>query len=336
LINRYLLCLVTVAVIAFAQISFGANAETFKPPTFALPIKCTLGTDCYIMHYVDLNPGHEAVDFGCGRQTYHGHNGTDFGISDMEAMKRGVPVLAAAGGVVLRVRDNVPDRMIADPAQHPDVTNIECGNGLVIDHGNGWQTQYCHLRNSSIAVKPGNRIDEGAVLGMVGSSGLASFPHVHFTVRYQGKVVDPFVGLTTMAGCNASRHPLWEQSPDYVPTGLIRAGFAPKGPTQTELWQGEYSSTRADLTTLAAMVFWVHLFGVLKGDREHFTLIAPGRRILINTEKPLTRNNKSWVSYVGKRNMNDQPLSKGKWLGVYQLKRGGRVLIKVERMFIVE
>jgi murein DD-endopeptidase len=336
LINRLVLCFVTVAVIAFAQVSFGASAETIKPPTFALPIKCTLGNDCYIMHYVDLNPSDKEVDFGCGRQTYRGHDGTDFGIPDMEAMRRGVPVLAASGGIVLRVRDNVPDRMIADPAQRSDVNNVECGNGLVIDHGHGWQTQYCHLRNGSIAVKPGNRVYKGTVLGMVGSSGLASFPHVHFTVRYQGKVVDPFVGITNLAGCNVPRYPLWEQSPDYVPTGLIRAGFAPKRPAQTELWQGKYSSGKADLKTLPALVFWVHLFGVLEGDSEHFALTAPDKRVVIDTEKPLTKNYKSWVSCVGKRNAIDHQLPRGEWRGAYQLKRGNRVLINVERVFVVK
>jgi hypothetical protein len=288
------------------------------------------------MHYVDLDPDHEAVDYGCGRQTYHKHDGTDFGIADLESMKRGVPVLAAASGMVLGVRDGVVDRMIADQTQRVDVDHIECGNGVVIDHGNGWQTQYCHLRNGSIAVKKGNKAEKGMVLGMVGSSGLASFPHVHFTVRYLGKVVDPFVGITNVSGCHVSRHPLWEQSPDYIPTGLIRVGFAPKPPTQTELWQGKFAATKADLSGLPALVFWVHVFGVLQGDKEHFTLIAPNERVMVDKEKPMMKHNRSWVSYVGKSNTIDHPLEKGCWRGIYQLRRGERTLINLERKFLVE
>jgi len=123
---------------------------------------------------------------------------------------------------------------------------------------------------------------------------------------------------------------------DYVPTGLIRAGFAPKGPTQTELWQGEYSSTKDVSSDMPALIFWVHLFGVLQGDRERFTLIAPDKRVLIDTEKSLTKNNKSWVSYIGKRNTIDNPLSKGEWRGTYQLKRDDRVLINAVRVYVVE
>jgi murein DD-endopeptidase len=204
------------------------NAEISSPPVFSLPIRCNLGADCYIMHYVDLDPGREPVDFGCGRQTYSRHNGTDFGIADLESMKRDVPVLAAAAGVVLRVRDGVADQIIADQIERKSVDKIECGNGVVMDHGNGWQTQYCHLQNGTIAVKRGVKVEKGAVLGMVGASGLASFPHVHFTVRHLGKVIDPFVGETNVFGCNVSHRPLWGKSPDYIPTGLIRAGFAPE------------------------------------------------------------------------------------------------------------
>lgn len=327
-----------IAVVIFTVIcaSFVQSAEPPEPPVFGLPIQCNLRIDCYIMHYVDLDPDHEAVDYGCGRQTYHKHDGTDFGIADLESMKRGVPVLAAASGMVLGVRDGVVDRMIADQTQRVDVDHIECGNGVVIDHGNGWQTQYCHLRNGSIAVKKGNKAEKGMVLGMVGSSGLASFPHVHFTVRYLGKVVDPFVGITNVSGCHVSRHPLWEQSPDYIPTGLIRVGFAPKPPTQTELWQGKFAATKADLSGLPALVFWVHVFGVLQGDKEHFTLIAPNERVMVDKEKPMMKHNRSWVSYVGKSNTIDHPLEKGCWRGIYQLRRGERTLINLERKFLVE
>ena len=326
----------TVALFIVILPLFVYGAEVTTSQQFILPIRCKLGSDCYIMHYVDLDPGDNEVDFGCGRQTYNKHNGTDFGIPDLEAMKRGVAVLAAADGVVLRTRDGIADKLITDQEQRMDVNNFECGNGMVIDHSNGWQTQYCHMRNGTIAVNKGDMVHKSAVLGMVGSSGLASFPHVHFTVRYQGKVVDPFVGITTAPGCKVSRHPLWETSPEYTPTGLIRAGFAPKPPSQTELWQGKFPAAKANLSDLPSLIFWIHLFGVLQGDKEHFTLIAPDKRVIIDTEKTLTKNNRSFVSYAGKRNSLNNPLSKGIWRGIYQLKRNGRIIINLEQAFTVE
>ena len=312
------------------------SAEISSDPVFDLPVKCTLGKDCYIMHYVDLDPSPGAVDFGCGRQTYNKHDGTDFGIPDMESMKRGVPVLAAASGVVLRVRDGADDQIIADRTGRKVVENIECGNGVVLSHGNGWQTQYCHLRKGSVAVKKGERVKIGALLGLVGASGLTSFPHVHFTVRHSGRVIDPFTGMANNSGCNVAHHPLWEKTPNYMPVGLIRAGFASKPPDQDALWRGEFADTKAKSEKLAALLFWVHVFGTLKGDQEHITLIGPDKRIVADSQKPLMKSNKSWISYIGKRNTIKRPLIKGTWRGIYQLKRDNRTLIHLERIFLVE
>jgi murein DD-endopeptidase len=311
-------------------------SETPSNPGFGLPLKCTLNENCYIMHYVDRDPQHEPVDFSCGRQTYHGHDGTDFGIADLEDMKAGIPVIAAAAGIVKRVRDGVADKLIADQTDKALVDKIECGNGVVIDHGNGWQTQYCHMRQGSIIVKPESKVDKGTILGMVGSSGLASFPHVHFTVRYQGKIVDPFVGTNNLSGCKVDLHPLWDQTISYVPTGLVRSGFASKPPVQIELWQGQFHANSSSLDDMPSLIFWVHAYGVLQGDKEHFQLTAPDGKIIIDSEKPLTKSSRSWVSYVGKRNLSEKPLIKGKWRGKYQLKRENNILIDIEREYFIQ
>lgn len=288
------------------------------------------------MHYVDLGKGANPVDFGCGRLTYQGHDGIDFGIANVKVMNAGVPVTAAASGVVKRIRDGVDDHLVTNEYDKRVIKNIACGNGLVIDHGSGWQTQYCHLRKGSIVVKPNQRVDKGDVLGMVGSSGLASFPHVHFTVRYQGKIVDPFVGVNDKPGCKVERHPLWEQSIEYVRTGIIDSGFAQKRPRQTELWEGQHTNTRAKLKSLSALIFWVHVYGVLKGDREHFRLISPNGQVVIDNKKDIVRDYRSWIGYAGKGNKPDSQLSRGVWKGEYRLYRGGMVMVNAMQEFIIE
>jgi murein DD-endopeptidase MepM/ murein hydrolase activator NlpD len=192
------------------------------------------------------------------------------------------------------------------------------------------------MRKGSLTVKPGERVEKGAVLGMVGASGLASFPHVHFTIRYLGRVVDPFVGVTNVSGCKAPRYPLWEQPLDYVPTGLIRAGFSFKPPKQMELWQGQFSEARLQSDNLPSLIFWVHVYGVLQGDKEQFKMKAPNGNIIIDVERNITKHARSWVNYVGKHNTRERPLPKGTWHGSYQLKRGERVLIYLEREVIIE
>ncbi|OCR00643.1 peptidase M23 [Oscillatoriales cyanobacterium USR001] len=301
-----------------------------QTPKFAPPISCTLGKDCYIFHYVDRDPTPAAVDFGCGRQTYDGHNGTDFGIPDEKTMAKGVPVIAAAAGKVLRSRDGVEDIRVNDQTTKKQVEGIECGNGMVIDHGNGWETQYCHLRKGSVVVKPGMQVEKGTVLGMIGESGLASFPHVHLTIRYQGKVVDPFVGINSESGCQVARNPLWDRPLNYVPTGLIRAGFAPKAPDLDALWKGEFSETTLAANS-PAILFWVQVFGVLQGDRESYKLFTPDGKMVGETNNDIKSSNRAWVSYVGKKNRENNTLMLGTWRAEYQLKRGDRVLIDIKR-----
>jgi hypothetical protein len=72
-----------------------AKSENTAAPSLGLPIDCQLGKDCYIMHYVDRDPSSAVLDFGCGRQTYDGHDGTDFGIADLEKTTAGLLVIAA-------------------------------------------------------------------------------------------------------------------------------------------------------------------------------------------------------------------------------------------------
>ena len=292
----------------------------------AIPIDCDLGKDCFIMHYVDREPTPEAKDFACGRQTYDEHKGTDFGISDLKVMEEGVPVLATAPGTVLRVRDGVPDNLIDSEAEKQAVAGQECGNGLVIDHGNGWETQYCHLRNGSVTVKPGMKIDQGAVLGMVGASGLASFPHVHLTVRHQQQVIDPFGGVSNSSGCDINnKNSLWLQSLTYTPTGLIRAGFAANPPTQSELWSGKYKDTQLS-GDIPALLFWVHAYGVLQGDVEKWQLIAPNGKVILNRDSALDKPYRSWMSYSGTRNVIP-----GSWTGKYELWRNNKMIFEVTR-----
>ncbi|MFZ9199919.1 MAG: M23 family peptidase, partial [Paracoccaceae bacterium] len=99
----------------------------------AFPAGCTLGQDCYIQQYHDHDPGSEATDYTCGPLSYDGHDGTDIALPTRADMAAGVAVLAAAAGVVKGLRDGV-----ADAAPFP--TGQDCGNGVVIDHGNGWET----------------------------------------------------------------------------------------------------------------------------------------------------------------------------------------------------
>ena len=63
------------------------------------------------------------------------------------------------------------------------------GNLVSIAHGHGVRTLYAHL--SSIAVRRGQRVSIGALIGRVGSTGLSTGPHLHFELRVRGAAIDP-------------------------------------------------------------------------------------------------------------------------------------------------
>lgn len=263
----------------FAALPAAAKAE---PPALDVPVRCRVGEECFVQNYVDSDPGPGAQDFTCGRLTYDGHKGTDFRVPDLGAMRRGVDVVAAAPGVVARVRDGVEDVSIRQTGGAP--AGREAGNAVVVDHGGGWETQYSHLRRGSLAVKPGDRVETGAPLGQIGLSGNTEFPHVDFAVRHDGRVVDPFVGETAPAACGSpAADSLWKPEAQktlaYRPSGLLGAGFAAEPPKAEKARDGAYGAARlpADAPTLGV---WAEFFGGREGDRMTIQVTGPdGRRL---------------------------------------------------------
>ena len=156
------------------------------------PIDCDLTADCYIQQYVDTDPSPAALDFSCSTLTYDGHKGTDFALTSRAKIQDNIRVLASASGQVKAVRDGMDDTGHSDETADA-IAGRECGNGVLIDHGDGWETQYCHLKKGSISITSGQQVSEGQELGFVGQSGAAAFAHVHLSVRKGGKVVDPFI-----------------------------------------------------------------------------------------------------------------------------------------------
>ena len=63
------------------------------------------------------------------------------------------------------------------------------GKEIVVDHGFGYSTRFAHLQE--LLVKPGDKVYRGQVIGLMGSTGRSTGPHLHYEVRYQNKAVNP-------------------------------------------------------------------------------------------------------------------------------------------------
>jgi len=248
-----------------------AQMAAADAPRLALPIDCTLGETCYIEDYVDTDPGPGQRDYMCGLKSREDHRGTDFMLPSFEAMLTGVDVLAAAPGTVAATRDGMADTPITT-ATREAIRGRECGNAVRVDHGDGWQTLYCHLKRGSIRVREGDSVTTGDLLGQVGLSGLTNAPHVHLGVLKDGEIVDPFHPDDVTQCGQQTDGGLWQDRPDCTRAGLFTAGFSTAVPAFDAVQSG--AARVRDTTSGQPLVLYGHVFYAQPGDR--LTLTAQG------------------------------------------------------------
>ncbi len=169
-----------------AQALTGTGPTSGKPARFKFyPMAGRLYRDLFISNFVDLAPPGTILSWECTDYSYDGHDASDTIIRSFGEQAIGVPIFAALDGLVLFTHDGEFDM------------NTECqgvGNHVVVNHANGRATRYWHFKKNSVIVSPAQWVRAGEPLGLTGSSGCSTYPHLHFSTHDFGAVFEPWAG----------------------------------------------------------------------------------------------------------------------------------------------
>ena len=299
------------------QTPLDLNGLEPSPLPLSMPVACDPGVDCWPLKYVDRDPTNGRRDYQCGAMTVDGHKGVDFAISDPRRLNRDeVPVLAAATGKVVGMRDEMPDinvRLVGKDF----LKGRDCGNGVRIDHGGGWISQYCHLKRGSVAVKVGDTVVSGDRLGLVGLSGSTEFLHLHVQFEKDGKIVDPFVGLgADESACGPGKAPLWTKTVlrkfQYSAPLIHASGIAGEVPDMLGVMQGRFTDPEIS-SDAPLLVLWTDLFGLSKGDRVSMRFTGADGGVLAETVWVQEKSQLRTFKYIGKRAKDIGKQVRQKW-----------------------
>jgi len=198
-----------------------------KSTLFSWPVRTANGlNDCsyyYIGNYVDQDTTSPGIkDWNCGSVTYDGHQGTDicsFPYPFYKMDNNQIEVIAAAPGTIINKVDGHYDKNCA--------MGDSTANYIVIQHADGSCAMYWHMKKNSLTSKIlGQTVVTGEYLGVVGSSGSSTGPHLHFEVL-KGITIstlnDPYSGTCNTLNANS----WWVTQKPYTEPAIIQASVHP-------------------------------------------------------------------------------------------------------------
>lgn len=232
-----------------------------------------------ISNFVDQDPVETGIlDFDCGDTTYDGHRGLDVSLTPFAWYKmerdNGI-VIAAAGGKIIEKVNDQPERSCTIDNSGGD------NNVIVIEQQDGSLALYAHMRTGSLTAKSvGDSVTTGEYLGVVGSAGMSTGPHLHFEIGYweldENQFVwkhrDPFAGTCNVLNDDS----WWETQPGHYNTALnaiATHSLAPEYPPcpETEIPHYSDSFMPGDTVFLGA-----YYRDQLKDQNSHLKVTMPG------------------------------------------------------------
>jgi hypothetical protein len=219
-----LLCLALIAASGLPERAHGQDSPFAPPPgvqKFSFyPQGGNFFGDLFPTNFVDLDSTSGILAYNGTDYTYDGHDGCDTEILGFPAQAVGVPIFAVLDGTVTVAHDGEPD-------MNTSFNSGAVANRVVLDHGNGQHTLYFHMKTGSVAVTVGQQVKAGQQIGLTGSSGDSTAPHLHFQTQVNGQVYEPFAGTARPGD----------------------SGWVSQPPFRTDLYLREFVMTDQDLST---------------------------------------------------------------------------------------
>ena len=208
------------------KLILGKNPASFKNlkklTLFLNPFRPKAGFSDYGYHTLqnqvdhDFTPNGNLRDYNCGARTYDfatgNHAGTDYILWPYpwkRMQESTMEVIAAAPGIIINKKNGFNDLNCLNNG-NPQ------WNGIVVQHSDGSTATYMHFKKNTATTKEiGDTVIAGEFLGIAGSSGSSTIPHLHFEIQdVNGNLIDPYVGTCNLLNTNS-----WWQTQEnyYVP-----------------------------------------------------------------------------------------------------------------------
>ncbi|MFN7973752.1 MAG: M23 family metallopeptidase [Acidobacteriota bacterium] len=232
-----------------------------------------------IANFIDEDPAYpnQILDYNCGDRSYdtssgYNHQGTDFFTWPFGWLKMDnslVQIVAAEPGVIIGKDDGNYDRSCSASGGN--------WNAVYIQHADGSIAWYGHMKNGSPTAKPvGASVVTGEYLGIVGSSGNSTGPHLHFELYDSASnLIDPWMGAcnsTTATSWWTAQRPYYDSAVNHIATGVAAPDF---GTCPAQETPNEQQSFQPGDT----IYFLAYYHDQLAGQQSTYTIYRPDNTV---------------------------------------------------------
>ena len=302
----------------------------------SFPVACNIGQDCFVQKYVDHFEEKDVIkDYKCQmHRSSDNHKGTDIRVIDAIDIEKGVPILSIADGVVIKKRDGIDDKFVTNKEEADKVNSFGYGNVLVIKHNHGYNSLYAHMKKGSLIPEIGDKVYKGQKIAEMGISGLTEFPHLHFEILHNDKILDPFTGTQRKNDCDISTiNNLWAKEDykkliDSQDARIVKTGFSTtQDIDKYKVMHGEYDNIDIKQDD-EKILFWTYIMLPELADKALITLYDPRNKVISREEYNFKKSFATFFQYIGKKKKKDELWQEGNYRGEVQLIRNGQIISK--------